>query len=81
MKNLPINPKLLSDNNTFKFVNVPTMYYGFTDVIYKGHRIAIINGTASALQWTNIKKIDIPIKVVNQLERMVTKLIKKSATK
>ncbi|NBT86339.1 MAG: hypothetical protein EBT45_07600, partial [Alphaproteobacteria bacterium] len=35
MKNLAINKSLITDTNTFKFKNVPTMYDGFYDVIYK----------------------------------------------
>ena len=78
MKDLAINPKFISDNNTFKFVNIPSMYNGFLDVIYKGKRIAILNGTSSPLQWTVSNQIDIPLKVINQLEKMVVKLIIKT---
>ena len=78
MKNLVINPELLSDNNTFCFQRVPSMYYGFTDVIYKGNRIAILNGLSAPLQWTAKNGSNIPAKVVNQLEKMVIKLIEKS---
>lgn len=77
MNNLAINPKFISDNNTFKFVNVPSIYNGFTDVMYKGQRIAILNGFSAPLQWT-MTSIDVPVKVLNQLENMVIKLIKKS---
>jgi hypothetical protein len=75
MKNLPIDPKFISDNNTFKFVRVPSMYVGFYDVMYKGKRIAIINGTSAALQWTAPNGSNIPNKVIEQLEKMVSKLI------
>lgn len=77
MKNA-INPTLLSDNNTFKFVPVPSMYYGFTDVYYKGQRIAILNGLSSPLEWTAKNGSNIPSKVIEQLEKMVTKLISKT---
>lgn len=75
MTNL-INTKFISDNNTFKFVEVPSMYEGFMDVMYKGQRIAILNGISAPLQWT-MPSINVPVKVLNQLENMVIKLIKK----
>ena len=77
MNTLSINPKLISDNNTFKFINVPSMYEGFMDVMYKGQRIAILNGMSAPLQWI-MNSINVPVKVLNQLENMVIKLIKKS---
>lgn len=76
MTNLTINPNFISDNNTFKFVEVPSMYKGFFDVYYKGQRIAILNGLTSPLQWTS--KIELPIEIVENLENMVKKLIVKS---
>lgn len=79
MKNLAINPKFISDNNTFKFKNVPSIYDGFIDVFYKGQRIAIINGMSSPLQWTAKNGSNIPVKVIDQLEKMVIRLIKKTA--
>ena len=78
MKNLAINPELISDNNTFKFIHVPSMYRGFYDVMYKGQRIAILNGTSAPLQWTAKNGSNIPIKVIDQLEKMVTKMIIKT---
>jgi hypothetical protein len=81
MKNLAINPKLISDNNTFKFVNVPSMYNGFFDVFYKGQRIAILNGLSSPLQWTAKNGSNIPVKVIDQLEKMVVKMIIKTNKK
>ena len=77
MTNLTINPKFIADNNTFKFVSVPSMYNGFFDVMYKGQRIAILNGMSAPLQWT-MPSMNVPVKVLNQLENMVIKLIKKS---
>lgn len=77
MRNLPINKSLVSDTNNFSFKNVPTMYDGFMDVMYKGQRIAIINGISSPLQWT-MNSTKVPVKVLNQLENMVIRLIKKS---
>ena len=78
MNTLLINPEFISDNNTFKFVQVPSMYLGFYDVMYKGQRIAILNGLSSPLQWTAKNGSNIPTKVIDQLEKMVVKLITKS---
>ena len=78
MRNLAINPELISDNNTFSFKNVPSMYNGFTDVFYKGQRIAILNGLSAPLQWTAKNGSNIPIKVIDQLEKMVITMIKKT---
>jgi hypothetical protein len=78
MTNLSINPVFISDNSTFKFVSVPSMYKGFFDVMYKGQRIAILNGLSSPLQWTAKNGSNVPVKVIEQLENMVIKLIKKS---
>lgn len=78
MKNLAINPELVSDNNTFSFKKVPTMYEGFFDVMYKGNRIAILNGVSAPLQWTAKNGSNIPVKVIDQLEKMVVRLIKKT---
>jgi len=75
MNNLAINPELISDNNTFQFKNVPSMYYGFTDVFYKGQRIAILNGLSAPLQWTAKNGSNIPVKVIDQLEKMVVRMI------
>jgi len=80
MKNPAINPELLSDNNTFKFRAVSTMPNGFTDVFYKGQRIAILNGLSAPLQWTAKNGSNIPVKVIEQLEKMAAKLIKKTAS-
>ena len=78
MKNLAINPELLSDNNTFSFKKVPTMYEGFFDVMYKGNRIAILNGVSAPLQWTAKNGSNILVKVIDQLEKMGVRLIKKT---
>ena len=78
MNNLAINTKFVSDTNTFSFKNVPTMYDGFMDVIYKGKRIAILNGLSAPLQWTGKNDFHVPVKVIDQLEKMVIRLIKKS---
>lgn len=78
MRSLAINPKLVSDNNTFLFKNVPSMYNGFFDVYYKGQRIAILNGLSAPLEWTAKNGSNIPVKVIEQLEKMVIKLIIKT---
>lgn len=78
MTNLSINPIFISDNGTFKFVSVPSMYNGFFDVMYKGQRIAILNGLSAPLQWTAKNGSNVPVKVIEQLENIVIKLIKKS---
>ena len=75
MTNLTINTELLRDNSTFSFVKVPSMYEGFCDVMYKGQRIAILNGLSAPLQWTAKNGSNIPVKVIDQLENMVKKLI------
>lgn len=72
---------LVSDNNTFQFKKVPSMYDGFLDVMYKGQRIAILNGLTSPLQWTAKNESNIPNDVIEKLEKMVSNLIKKSSKK
>ncbi len=78
MRNLAILPELISDSNTFSFVPVPSMYNGFFDVMYKGQRIAILNGLSSPLQWTAKNGSNIPVMVIEKLEKMVIRLITKS---
>ena len=80
MQNLSINPEFISDNNTFNFVHVPSMYKGFYDVMYKGQRIAILNGLSAPLQWTAKNGSNIPVKVIDQLEKMVVRMIDKTNT-
>jgi hypothetical protein len=85
MRNLAILPELLSDTNTFKFrktvetemVNFPQMDF-LIDVIYKGQRIAILNGLSSPLQWTAKNGSNIPVIIIEKLEKMVVRLITKS---
>lgn len=77
MRNLLINTENLSDNNTFQFKKVPSMYEGFFDVMYKGQRIAIINGLSAPLQWTAKNGSNIPNDVIDQLETLVSKIIAK----
>jgi hypothetical protein len=54
------------------------MYNGFFDVMYKGQRIAILNGLSSPLQWTAKNGSNIPVMVIEKLEKMVVRLITKS---
>lgn len=75
MKNLAINPALLVSNETFTFQNVPSMYDGFTDVIFNGERIAIINGRTAPLQWTAKNGSNIPVQIIEQLENTVKQLL------
>ncbi|MNK78050.1 hypothetical protein D3C87_976680 [compost metagenome] len=79
MKNLAINPTLISDNNNFRFIPVSTVHEGFFDVLYKGNRIAIINGKSAPLEWVAKNGSKIPVKVIEQLEKMCTRLIDKTA--
>lgn len=76
---MKVNPKFLKNNKTFTFVSVSTMHEGFTDVYYKNSRIAIINGVSSPLQWVAKNGSNIPIKVIERLEKFVSKCIQKSA--
>ena len=73
-----IDAQLLVNNDTFQFVQVKSMYEGFTDVYYNGQRIAIINGLSSPLQWTAKNGSNIPFSVIDQLEQMVVELIGKT---
>ena len=76
MRNLLVNTENLNDNNTFQFKKVPSMYEGFFDVMYKGQRIAIINGLSAPLQWTAKNGSNIPNDVIDQLEKIVSSRIK-----
>lgn len=78
MSTVAINPALLIDTEEFTFVNVPSMYVGFTDVLYKGQRIAILNGMSAPLQWVAKNGSGIPIKIVDSLENLVRVLLEKS---
>lgn len=85
MRNLAILPELLSDTNVFKFrktvqaemINFPEMD-NLIDVIYNGQRIAILNGLSAPLQWTAKNGSNIPINIIEKLEKMVIRLIIKT---
>jgi hypothetical protein len=68
-----VNLTNISDTNDLRFVSVPTMPNDFTDVIYKGQRIAIINGLSSPLQWTAKNGSNIPVKIIDRIEKLVKK--------
>jgi hypothetical protein len=66
-----VNLTNISDTNDLKFRKVFTMPNDFTDVIYKGQRIAIINGLSSPLQWTAKNGSNIPNKIIDKIENLV----------
>lgn len=76
MKTL-VNTTNFSDTNEIKFVKVPTMPNDFMDVMYKGQRIAIINGLTSPLQWTAKNGSNIPTKIIERIENLVIKNLNK----
>jgi hypothetical protein len=78
MRQLSIKKELLKNTNEFTFENVPTMYDGFTDVYYKGQRIAILNGLSSPLQWAAKNGSNIPNNIIDNLENLTKELILKS---
>jgi len=41
------------------------------DVIYKGQRIAIINGLSAPLQWTAKNGSNIPVRIIEKIEKLV----------
>jgi hypothetical protein len=73
--NALVNTSKISDTNDIKFVKVDTMPNGFTDVYYKGQRIAIINGLSSPLQWTAKNGSNIPNKIIDKIESLVKRNI------
>lgn len=73
-----INPTLISDNNTFKFKTFKSGLVDQIDVFHKGNRVAILNGIdGSALRWV-VGSDKINLKAVEQLEKMVQRLVKQS---
>ena len=66
-----VNPKALINTNELTFVNVPSMYDGFTDVYYKEQRIAIINGLSAPLQWVAKNGSNIPNNIIDEIENLV----------
>jgi len=71
MRNLPINQTLLVSDELIQYVNVPSMYDGFTDVMYQGNRIAILNGLSAPLQWTAKNGSNVPVNIIVKIEEAV----------
>jgi hypothetical protein len=69
--NTAVNTSNFSDTYEIKFAKVPTMPNGFMDVIYKGQRIAIINGLSAPLQWTAKNGSNIPVRIIEKIEKLV----------
>lgn len=65
-----VNVSNFSDSNDLKFKKNPLSNFTL-DVIYKGQRIAIVNGLSAPLQWTAKNGSDIPLKIIEKLERKV----------
>jgi len=72
-----INPELLSDTNDFSFKMFKSESVDQIDVFHKGQRIAILNGISAPFQWT-AKNGTVKLAVVEKLEKMVLRLIKKT---
>lgn len=68
-----VNTSNISDTNNLKFIPVSSMPNGFLDVFYKGKRIAIINGTSAALEWTAKNGSNIPVSIIVKIENLVKK--------
>jgi hypothetical protein len=69
--NTAVNTSNFSDTYEVKFAKVPTMPNGFMDVYYKGQRIAIINGLSAPLQWTAKNGSNIPVRIIEKIEKLV----------
>lgn len=69
-----VNISKLSDTNEIKYklFNTP-LATDWVDVYYKGQRIAIINGLVSPLQWTAENGSNIPLRIVEKLEKYCMK--------
>lgn len=73
MKNTQfVNVSNFSDSNEISFKTFP-MYQNWLDVYYKGIRIAIINGFQSPLQWVAPNGSNIPVSIIDKLERKVVR--------
>ena len=74
--NLPeafVNVSNLSDTNEIKFKPQPFVRKGFTDVYYKNIRVAIINSKMCPLQWTAPNGSNIPVRILDRIEDIVSK--------
>ena len=65
-----VNVLALSDTNELNFKKVATIA-NMIDVMYKGNRIAIINGFTSPLQWAAPNGSNIPNKIIDKVENLV----------
>ena len=61
-----------SDSKEIKFKKNPMSDFTL-DVYYAGQRIAIINGVSAPLQWTGKNGSNVPLKVIEKLERKVVR--------
>ena len=69
-----VNTQNLNDTNDLRFVKFNTLVSNnWIDVYFKGQRIAIINGLSAPLQWTAKNGSNIPIKIIEKLERFCSK--------
>ena len=69
LKERLIDTKLLKGFGSLTFEPQNFIREGFTDVIFKGERIAIINANNQPLQWMENTKVSIPELVKIYLER------------
>lgn len=69
---ITVNTSSFNNTNELTFVKVPTMPNNFTDVYYNGQRIAIINGLSAPLQWTAKNGSNIPNRIIDQIECLVS---------
>ena len=58
-----------SDTNEMQFKKSPLSDFTL-DAYYKGQRIAIINGVSAPLQWTAKNGSNVPLKVIEKLEKI-----------
>jgi hypothetical protein len=85
MNNLSILPNLLVDDKNFNFEQTAKVNFknwpefnNQIDVIYKGQRIAILNGLSAPLQWTVKNNSNIPNSIIDELEQLVILLIEET---
>lgn len=64
-----VNTSNFSDTNELKF----KPFLNQLDIYYKNQRIAIINGVSAPLQWTAKNGSNIPVKIIEKIEKMVIK--------
>lgn len=70
MKTPLVNINKISDTNELKFKSFNTpLSTDWIDVYFKGQRIAIINGLVSPLQWVAKNGSNIPLRIIDKLEK------------